>query len=124
MLNTQTAIILGVLAGLVCTILLYVKILPKKVDGTLGNKFWQWVHNFFRFKKLYIEEVLRFFYVLATVVCICVGVFLLLGYREIYAGFNYNTQTVYYDRESTVVAGLLLMILGPIALRLVFEEYH
>ena len=121
MFNMQTAAILGCLAGLILTIILYIKILPKKLDGTFSNSKAQWLHNFFRFKKLYIEEVLRFFYVLATVVCVCVGVFLLLGYYEIFQGFNYNTQEAYYERESTAVVGLILVILGPIVLRLVFE---
>ena len=54
------------LVALVFVILLYVLIMPRKRDGTFSNRFAQWLHDFFRFKKLYLESVLRFIYAFAT----------------------------------------------------------
>lgn len=106
---------LGTIAAIILTILLYVKVLPRKLDGSFSNKFFQFLHDFFHFKKLYIEEVLKFIFVLATVACICEGVFLVLGYQERWSYYGGTT------RESTIGMGLVLMICGPIALRLAYE---
>ena len=114
MFTMDTAAILGGLAGLILTIVLYIKVLPKKLDGTFANSKAQWLHNFFHFKKLYLEEIIRFTYVLSTVTCVCVGACLVLGYQEVWA---WRTTT----RESTALIGFLVMIIGPIALRLAYE---
>ena len=114
MFDTETAAILGGLAGLILTIILYIKILPKKLDGTFTNSKAQWLHNFFHFKKLYLEEIIRFTYVLSTVTCVCVGACLVLGYQEVW---GWRTTT----RESTALIGIIVMVVGPIALRLTYE---
>ena len=106
---------LGAIAAIILTILLYVKVLPRKLDGTFSNKFVQFLHDFFHFKKLYIEEVLKFVFVLATVACICEGAFLVLGYQE---RWSYYGGT---SKESTIGIGLALLVGGPISLRLAYE---
>lgn len=110
------AIILGSIATIVLTVLLYIKVLPRKMDGALENPFLQFLHDFFHFKKLYLEEVLRFIFTLATVACIAIGAFLLITVNS-YDGYYYSYSTWYGGY------GLLLMIGGPIFLRLVYEGF-
>lgn len=107
------SIILGSIATIVLTVLLYLKVLPKKKDGELNSPFLQFLHDFFHFKKLYLEEVLKAIFVVATVACVAIGAFLLITvvsygryYSQWYGGY-----------------GLLLMIGGPIALRLTYEGF-
>ena len=95
-------IIVGLLAALVCTILLYVLVFPKSKEGKL-NGFFTFVRNFFGLKYLLIEKIATFIYVLETLVCLFCGFFLLFG--------------------RTFLAGLLLMVLGPIVMRLFYELF-
>lgn len=114
----EVALVLGGIVALILTIIVYVHIMPRKNDGKFENKFKQTLHDFFHFKKLYLEEILKFVYVLATIASMCVGFMLLLGYVEKY----YYSLGTYYDyRESTFLYGLATMIGGPIALRLGYE---
>ena len=103
--------IIASVAGLVLTILAYVFIMPKKKDGKFTNAFSQWMHDFFHFKRLFIEDVLKFCYILATVTCVCMGVLYLIG-MESYG---------YYGSRSTFLQGFLMLLLGPILLRLFYE---
>ncbi len=114
-MNFGVAIVLGSIAAVVLTILMYVKILPRKMDGTFEKPFYQFLHDFFHFKKLYLEEVLKAIFTLATVACVVIGALLLISTYETWG---------YYDtyRESTAPYGLLILIGGPIALRLVYES--
>ena len=110
MYSVDVAAVLGAVAAIVLTILLYVKVLPKKLDGKLEKPIFQKLHDYFHFQKLYIEEVLKFLFVLATVSCVCIGLFLLLSY----VGWgSYKT--------STFGTGLLVMLVGPVVLRLIYE---
>ena len=120
MIPVETGAVLAVLATIAAMILLYMKVLPRKFDGTFNSKFIQFLHDFFHFKKLYVEEVLKFFFVLATVTCVCFGVFVLRGYQE---GFDYNYYTGTYEttKESTFLYGLLITVVGPVVLRLTYE---
>ena len=108
-MNYQLCIILGLIAAIILTIVTYVLIMPASKNGKL-NKFCQFLHNFFNFKKIYLESVLKFFYVLNTIGCVTMGFFLLFGQVKIY---RYS--------KSTFLTGLLLMILGPIFTRLFYE---
>lgn len=94
-------VLLGIIVAIVLTILLYVLVFPEKRKYTL-NSFFLFVKNFFDIKYLIIEKILKFFYVLNTMLAICIGFFLLFG--------------------RTFLAGLLIMILGPVVQRLVYES--
>ena len=115
MLPQSVCYILGGILAIAATVFLYLGVLPRKMDGKFGNKFDQFVHDYFHFKKLYIEELLKFIFVLATVSCVCVGICMLLGYKEVWnpSGQNY--------KETTAGIGLTLMVGGPIALRMSYE---
>lgn len=101
---------LGMIAGITLTILLYIKVLPKKMDSTFTNNFFQFLFDFFHFKKLYLEEVLKFIFTLATVLCVTMGAFMLISY------VGYSRY-----RESLAPWGICLLIGGPVSLRLVYE---
>ena len=75
----DTLIIIGILLAIAATIVLYIKVMPKRYDGKLGNKFLQFLHDFFNFKTFYIEALTKFVFVLLTCACIFVGFLLLFG---------------------------------------------
>ncbi len=93
--------IVGIVVGLTLTILLYVLVFPESRKASL-NGFFQFIKDFFDMKYLLIEKILKFLYVLNTMTVISVGFFLLFG--------------------RTFVMGLLMIILGPIVQRLLYES--
>ena len=103
MFSTEVALTLGAILGLAATIYAYIKIMPRNLDGTFDKDILQKLHDFFHFKKLYLEEVLKFVYVLATITCVCVGAFMLLGYEESYSWYYGSSK------ESTFLYGLGLI---------------
>lgn len=116
----------GVVAGM---ILLYLKVLPKKLDGTFSNKLLQFLHDYFNFKKLYVESVLKFIFALATVACIVVAV---VGFVATICNFFVGLVDAmdwgshYFDLvlENTltgIVASVVLLVAGPVVLRLAYE---
>ena len=92
---------IGMIATVAAIVLLYVKVLPKKYDGKLDNKYLQWLHNYFNFKRLYIEDILKFLFVVGTVMCVCFGFFMMFSVTETYFGDQSNFTT-----------GLVLLIVG------------
>jgi hypothetical protein len=113
-MNTLSIVlIIAATLTVVATVLLYIFVLPeKKRDGL--PKVGQIVHDILHFKSLFIEKIIRFFYVLTTVWCVLTGFLMLFGITT-YEGYYYS-HTEWYGGY-----GILLMILGPIALRVVFE---
>lgn len=106
----SVATILGLIATVVVMVLLYMKVLPKKMNGHLENKFLQWVHDYFQFKRLYIEDIIKFLFTLGTVACICFGFFLM-----------FTVSQGWYGDTSNFATGLGVLILGPIVLRVLYE---
>ena len=116
-MSYEVSLVIGAIASVILTILLYVKVMPRKLDGTFANNFQQFLHDYFHFKKLYLEEVLKFAFVLASVACVVCGVLLLIsvdpyGWYSSYSGWH---------SESTFGYGIALLLGGPIALRLSYE---
>ena len=93
--------VLTVVVAIAAVVCLYIFVLPKEKDGNLGNPVLQALHDLFTFKKLYIESITRFLYVLATVFVVVSGFFMLFG--------------------RTFVSGLLMMIIRPVIVRISFE---
>ncbi len=102
------AYIIGAVLAFIATVLACVLIMPKKrLEEFKENKFLVWIHNIINFKSLLIEKILKVLYVFFTAACIFTGFFMLfskMGYRT-----------------SAAPMGLLLMILGPVVVRLLFE---
>lgn len=106
-------IILGTLAAIAVTVLLYIFVLPEKKKEKLP-KVVKIIHDIFSFKELYLEKIFRALYVFSTVACITIGACMFLGI-EIYSS-SYGTYTDWYGGY-----GILLMLAGPVALRISFE---
>jgi hypothetical protein len=91
-------------------VVLYVLVLPKKRDGKLGNKFLQMVHDYFHFKQLYLEMIMKFIFTFMTLFCLTYGFFQL-----------FSVDTSRYYTQYYFTQGLSTMLLGPILLRVVYE---
>ena len=117
----------GVVAAMV---LLYLKVLPQKLDGTFGSKLLQFLHDYFSFKKLYVESVLKFLFALLTVACVVGGVVGIVGavfgfFGGIVDAMDYGSwyfSEIVLGRFFAGVLGSAGMIaLGPVAVRLTYE---
>lgn len=126
---------LTVLSGFISIVLvvlgmifLYMKIIPKKYDGTFKNKYLQTLHDYFSFKKLYIESVLKFIFTLLTVAFIAAGITgILSSFFGIFTNLSYVFQygmpfwRVITSFLTGLITGVLTMVIGPVAVRLIYE---
>lgn len=101
MKSFETIGVVCLLLALAATIALFVFVLPAKKNGKLGNNFLQVLHNIFNFKSLLLEVILKAIYVFFTCYIILQGFFTLFSVDAL--------------------VGLLMMLLGPIVIRLSFE---
>lgn len=108
-MSTTICTILGAIATVAMLIYLYTCVLPERKSNSLSG-FLKKLRGFLKFQKLYIESVLRFLYVLATVSCVCFGFFRLFG-----------VSNSWYGSSSTFLSGLFMIIAGPIITRVIFE---
>ena len=99
-------LILSIILALVATVLAFIFIVPEKKLGKL-NKFGKFIHNTLNFKYLIVEKILQALYIFFTAYVILEGFFMLFVVDR-WSGWQGLT-------------GILTMILGPIAIRLVFE---
>lgn len=112
MINTYPAmVIIGALAAIAATVLALIFIVPEKHLPKLG-KFGKFLHDAVNFKFLIVEKILQVLYILSTCLCVFVGLFSLLGFT---AYFDYGYFQWFGGQ------GLLLLLFGPIAVRLVYE---
>ena len=94
---------LGVIAAMIC---IYVLIMPEGKYHTL-NPFCKWLADLFNFRSLWLESIIKFFYVLSTVFCVVYGFLMVFS--------------VDYWGDSLAFPGILLLLAGPVAVRLVYE---
>lgn len=99
--------IISALVSLVCSILIWTLVMPEKKRPTL-NAFFTFISDVFNFRSLLIEKILKFTYLLLTLFAI------LFGFCAFVVSISIN------DGRAALI-GLLVMILGPIALRLIYE---
>ncbi len=110
------SLVIGIIATLVCTILSVIMITPASKRNKLP-KFFQFLHDIFNFKTLFIEKILKFFYILLTLGCVIIGFLMLFSgtyYEDFWSGTTHFT--------STFLPGLIIMIVGPIAVRITYES--
>lgn len=105
----------ALVATIVLTILAYKHIVPEKKRSSL-NKLGQFLNDVFNFKFLIVEKILQFLYVLSTIACVCFGVSMLFGISIYHSSYFDKTYTDWYG-----LYGILTAVLGPIAIRLIFE---
>ena len=108
-------LIIGLVLGVGGTVCLYIFVLPEKKRAGLPG-FFKVLHDFFNMKFLVIEKILKFIYILNTVVCISVGVFMLMS--MVYVRFGSTRISTGY---SMAPLGLILIFVGPVVCRLIHE---
>ena len=106
--------IVGAIFAIAAAVLAFIFIIPDKKRAKL-NKFGQFLHDLCNFKFLIIEKILQFCYVLATAYTLICGFFMLF-WVESYSGYYYSRSEWYG------YYGLLMMILGPIGVRIAYED--
>lgn len=112
---TAVITVLPILFAIVATVLAFIFIVPEKKRPQL-NKIGQLLHDVVNFKFLIVEKILQALYILSTAYTILTGFFMLFYVEPGYEGVYYSRDPQWYGGY-----GLLIMVLGPIALRLAFE---
>lgn len=125
------AIVLAILAAIALTAILCIKILPAKYDGTFSKKLPQKVHDYFNFKSLYLESILKILFTFLTIACIVVGIFVAtigntfqfidnIANAIEYDYFRYM-DWIWEELFINFLGGIAIAAIGPIVLRLVYE---
>ena len=115
-------VVLTILLSLVGTLLLLLLIVPERRREKLG-KFGRGLHDFFNMKSLIIEKILQFFYILATVFSIVLGVMLFLS--ALIRLFTFNDYYYQFGFRLLFIEGVILpfcfIVIGPVLIRLGYE---
>ena len=123
------ALVIAGILSIVATVLLCIKVLPAKFDGTFPKKILQTLHDYFNFKKLYLESVLKVLFTFLSVTSVVGGV-LVATVGNAFQFINNITNAIRYDYIgdwvftqliTTFLAGLALAVLAPVVLRLIYE---
>lgn len=124
--------VMAILAAIAATVLLCIKVLPAKKDGTFSKKLMQHTHDYFNFKKLYLEQILKILFAFLTIASILVGVIsATLGNFIQFIGnlsdaikfdaYDYMSKYIWKALGNNFLRGIAIAVLGPIALRLAYE---
>ena len=119
-------IVLGIIATIVLTVILCIKVLPAKYDGTFSNKYLQRIHDYFNFKKLYLESVLKVLFIFLSIASVVVSLLqaTIGNIINVIQMADYGFVSFSYILRSFIsnfFIGVLAAVLVPIALRLVYE---
>ena len=115
-------IVLTVLFSIAAAVLAFIFIIP--ADRVPRNGLFIFLHNLLNFKYFIIEKIMSFLYVFSTAATLIGGFFYLFTVKEdYYPYYNYNEGYYDYRIETEWVGywGFVIMILGPIVVRLVYE---
>lgn len=99
------AIVLSLAAAIAIAIL----IAPEKKRGQLQG-FAGWLNDLFNFRALFVEKIFKFLYILTTCFCLIGGLFTL-----------FSAIGAKYGGDSLALSGLLVMVLGPVVVRIAYE---
>lgn len=121
--------VLSILAAIALTVILCVKVLPAKYDGTFSKKLPQQIHDYFNFKHLYLETILKFLFVFLTIACIIVGLLTAtIGNALQFISnlidaidYDYMGSWIWRSLFANLFGGLALAVIGPVVIRLVYE---
>lgn len=111
--------IISIIAAIAATVLAFIFIVPDNKRSKL-NRFGKLLHDICNFKFLVIEKVLQCFYILATSYTIIFGFFNIFNFQT-YKRYNWSTDSYRTHTEWYGYIGLLMMILGPIVIRITYE---
>ena len=96
----------AVIISIILTILLAILVVPEKRRNGLP-KFFQVIHDICNFKGLLLEKVLKILYIFSTINVMLTGIFTWFS-----GGYKFGM---------TFLTGLLILVLGPILVRLAYE---
>lgn len=99
-------VVAAVFLAITATVLAFIFIVPEKRRARL-NSFGKFLHDTCNFKYLIVEKILQALYIFLTCFVLLCGFFML---------FRVN-----YWGEWQGLYGILIMVIGPIAIRLVYE---
>ncbi len=123
------ALIIGGILSIVLTVLLCIKVLPAKFDGTFSKKILQTLHDYFNFKKLYLESILKVIFSFLSIACVVGGVLYasvgnvlqLINRISIALQYGYFGAWIWSSFFLNLICGVAIAVLGPIVLRLIYE---
>ncbi len=125
-MSSSLASALTIILAIAATVVGIVFFLPKKNRDKFGKGFAR-IHDFVNFKTFIVDYILKALYILATAMCVFGGFLTIFTVRTVYHNV-YNSNSVFAQREATtslsvdnVGTGILIMILGPIVVRIVYE---
>jgi len=101
--------IIATILAIIATVVAFVMIVPESKREKLG-RFGKFLHDAVNFKFLIVEKILQALYIFVTAYVILCGFFMLFMAPETWTG-----------RHWLGGYGILLMVLGPIAVRLCYE---
>ena len=109
----------AILTAIAATVLSMIFIVPEKRRENLPS-FGKFVHEILNFNHLFLEKILHTFYILSMCFTLSFGFFMLFYFEEVYhyAGSYYSG---YYTQEWRGYIGFLILLLGPIAIRIFYE---
>ena len=123
-MRSALILIIGFIMALAATILVCIFIVPEKKRAKLGG-FGKFLHDLCNFKFLIVEKIFQFCYILATAYCLIGGFLMLFQVEEQYhySYSAYGGYSSYTTTEWVGYYGLIMMILGPIAVRIGYELF-
>ena len=115
---SSVLVIVGMVLALAATIIAWIMIVPERKRAGL-NKFFQYLHDLFNFKSLWLEKILKFLYIFETMFCI-IGGFLMLFSFETYTSYGFYSGSSTHTRWNGWI-GILMIVFGPIVVRVLYE---
>lgn len=101
--------VVAIIFAIAATVLAFIFVVPEKKREKLGT-FGKFVHDTVNFKYLIVEKILQALYIFATAYTFLCGFFML-----------FMTTTTWTGTRWLGGWGVLLMLLGPIVIRLLYE---
>lgn len=104
-MNSELSIV-AIILSLLAAILVAIFVAPEKKRGEQQG-FVAWLNDLFNFRTLFVEKIFKFLYILTTCFCLIGGIFTLFSAID--------------GGGDLALTGLLMIVLGPIAVRIVYE---
>lgn len=111
--------VLSVILAIAATIVLFILVMPEKKRESLPA-FLKKVHDIFNFKNLLIEKILKILYTFVTVLSVISGVLMII-IQAPYLGITYGRFGGGAAAGTSIVTGLVLIVVAPIVIRLIYE---
>lgn len=120
-MSMTVATIISFVCTIIATVVICVMFLSESKSEKYG-KAGQVIHSIINFKFLIIEKILKVFYVFSTVFVILLGFFMLFSFQQKIV----PAAQIFLQQEAPTKTwaggrGILLMLLGPIVNRLIYE---